>query len=983
MNVYLDGTPCPTSINWGANAVYHEDITGDLNYTTEFKAALRNAAPRRRRSVLPKLPELASEYPSGDVTGYIGQQRKEITASLTSAKTSTGQHASTSIRDSQVGARQIDEKSARFYTYESVSNGQDASRICKRPRRRTIYLPPDDTTLMRIDADFHAAINQQSSSLEEERDFKQVLEIDQDARHVSRSTSKRKSLAAAPKRAPLIPTLKPLQEMNNCFDLNGLDTGKENVAPGVGLGLKPNTNREISSKARRVSIFQSVSEEDQSINAKPNGPEMPRHISTSVGTVYNRQQPLPLENPSKADRNSVRRASMMNRRNSIYYGGCWKASTSSESCHKQTESPEIPPPKISSHKSTDPKIPYTVLEEDIQRPEMFEETWLSCQEVAIQQLLNRFLDAAKEERHERQPDRHDFRARTLDIYQSCDCAIVHKRLNASLLFGALNPPKDSVADICRLQTDVGLRKAFLDLWLNSYDLEALIAVAEVVVGRNVLPSPTPDSQLPRKTDEATKDRTRHTRVFIESCLLRNEDAQGRLELQDPVWCWRRTMLRSLMMVMLLDRAKENGLLYRTLFKSSSRIKTSRAVLAELCSLISPFLGDLIRPLAHLHYQLHHVQHPLSEYEYGISNLATDLRDGVQLTHIVELLRSPKPRIDVREDAHDTTLTKSRDNERTWPLSHALTVPCINRSQKARNVRVALSAMKGVFGVDKILEGIEAEDIVDGHREKTVSLLWSLVGKWGLQQLIDFVEVRREIRRLSVKSTMIEASAMKPAPNPKGSRLAGHTNLLQQWAHSIAHRRGLPVTNLTTSFSDGRVFAAIVDEYERFLPKRCLSRNQNTSQLTTRLKEIGCSDAFGKITPRILSMNECADHVMTANIFSCDNKERIFHQDFTVSALAFLCSRLLLASRRGIAASVILRAYRNWRRKISHRYWSADLTQCKINNAARVLQRNWRNHMSRKQHGNLLEQDRAVRREKKQDREQRFRKSEQHFDIWLP
>ena len=852
MENYIDYTPCPTDTGWSAQNPLHDDITGALNYTTELKAALRNVAPRRRTSIRPRLQvlELVAEPCLSERARHNVLQEHKVTFN-----NPTRRDDSTRLPHSEIMKQQIDKDSARNYASSVVNPAQNASRICKKPRRRTIYVPSDDTTLATIHPGFQSDCAMLSGSLEQTKAVEQTTRLDQDAKKADKDGTRRRSLAAAPRRPPLVTTLQPLQETTDQCDLNGTNTGKENVAPGLALGFKAKAHHENSRKARRGSIFQTGTEDHRS---NPSGLEdyqvlqsgIAEQLSANLQNIQKIQQPFCHIDNIERDRKSVRRASMMKRRNSIYYGTSWKASASSESSRKLAKPPIPVSPIGPTQQVSSARIHYQTLSEDIERPEMFEDAWLSCQEFAIQQLLNRFFDTAAERTKVNQLDRCGIRVRALQLYQDCDSAIIFKRLNASLLYGALNPSKDSIEEIQRLQSDVGLRKAFLDLWLSSYDLEALISVAEIVFGRNISLSPPQDSQIPRDRKEVNKEHLRSIRAFIESCLLRNEDAQENFDGPTPVWCWRRTMLRSLMMVLLLDRVKEGGLLHRNLFQSTSKFKTSKKVLEKLCSLVSPFLGDVTRPLAHLHYHLHHVQNPLSEYEYGISNLATSLRDGVQLTHLVELLFHCDGRlIRSSEDAdaeipYDDIFTSSQDARNPWPLSRHLKVPCVTWSQKAYNVQVALSALSGLCGSDGILEGIKAEDIVNGHREKTITLLWSLVGKWGLEHMIDFKDVQREIRRLSGKSALQEGFELRKESSSQGLEHFQHSDLLQQWARSVANLRGITMSNLTTSFSDGQVFAAIVDEYGRFLPKACLSRAEKTSQLTTRLKEIGCSDAFG-------------------------------------------------------------------------------------------------------------------------------------------
>jgi abnormal spindle-like microcephaly-associated protein len=61
------------------------------------------------------------------------------------------------------------------------------------------------------------------------------------------------------------------------------------------------------------------------------------------------------------------------------------------------------------------------------------------------------------------------------------------------------------------------------------------------------------------------------------------------------------------------------------------------------------------------------------------------------------------------------------------LSNELRVPPVSRLQKIHNVDVALSALKDT---GYVLSGnITAKDISDGHREKTLSLLWQIIYKF--------------------------------------------------------------------------------------------------------------------------------------------------------------------------------------------------------------------------------------------------------------
>jgi len=145
----------------------------------------------------------------------------------------------------------------------------------------------------------------------------------------------------------------------------------------------------------------------------------------------------------------------------------------------------------------------------------------------------------------------------------------------------------------------------------------------------------------------------------------------------------------------------------------------------------------------------------------------------------------------------------------------------------------------VRGVEALAEATRAEDIVDGFREKTVALLWGLTGKWGLGGLIDWEDVKRETRRLW-KSVDVEDCD----EDDEGFGL--WKARLTAWVSAIAARRGLEVKNLTTSFADGRVYEAVVDEYEPHLhPQRSVSQSPAKASLNERLVRLGCSSQFGK------------------------------------------------------------------------------------------------------------------------------------------
>jgi abnormal spindle-like microcephaly-associated protein len=84
----------------------------------------------------------------------------------------------------------------------------------------------------------------------------------------------------------------------------------------------------------------------------------------------------------------------------------------------------------------------------------------------------------------------------------------------------------------------------------------------------------------------------------------------------------------------------------------------------------------------------------------------------------------------------------------------LRVPAVSRLQKVHNTDVALKALRKA-AASLIPSNILAKDLVDGHREKTLTLLWSLIFGFQLSALIDVARLREEVVHLR-KSLRVRA-----------------------------------------------------------------------------------------------------------------------------------------------------------------------------------------------------------------------------------
>jgi len=755
----------------------------------------------------------------------------------------------------------------RIYEGDEEGGGIEAAGLRKELRRRTIYVPSDDTTIFTIHAGSmravlkpvaHSIVAGLSADTEEHRQT--------DGKKPRMQRAQRESLAATRKKAPLQPSIQTVQESWYSQDRNGSGPGKENLAPQIATihrsskvletvktELEPSR---VRAEARRNVVSAVVSPTLQSSlkSTKHNRPSVRCLRDAKPVKVLRESTEMSCDGvfvcPIQSRLNDVQVIPSSEERARLLTGGSASKLTS------RLEVPLMPQGNLKAHNT------YPPLHEDICRPDMYDDTWMSDQESALAQLFNALFEAPDAERPFPLVAHEENRRILLRLYQEPSTVLLFKRLQASIVHGALRMPKESFNETSRQKNDIGFRQKFINFWTKTFDLHILRAAAEVVIGREV-----PAFLIHTGPRESNYSRT--TRVlkkslesFIDVCLLRNEDTLPREKASvndsDPIsiaWCWQRTMLRSLMMVFLLDRSKELKLVHGNLFLRTSEFKSIQAVLKEVSRLLIPSVGDVSRLLARLEFHGSHVQYPLDEYDYRVENLATQFRDGIRLTRLVEFLLYPT-KTSIRPSKDTTTTLPTREilstcvsEQQSRVLSQHLKIPCPGRSQKLYNVQLALSALQGVPGVGQIVSNVTAEDFVNGHREKTIMTLWGLVGKWGLGTLVDCAELSKEIRRLeSLRDCTGTRDCASDKEKGEEEGFEKPTNLLKVWAQNIARLHSLTVSNLTTSFADGKVFTAIVDEYERYLPyihSTTSRKGKEQSRLNARLRQLGCSTCFGK------------------------------------------------------------------------------------------------------------------------------------------
>ncbi|KAH7393819.1 hypothetical protein DE146DRAFT_107870 [Phaeosphaeria sp. MPI-PUGE-AT-0046c] len=1044
MHRYTAGTPCPapnlsfqgpyydyarpaSRSSYAPSYTQDDNTTANIEYTTELKANLRNVKPRRPM----RNPQKPAFNPSLDIFEDVAQEEEQQALAVKRRSRASIMPEGSRIKRTTMLAhpaqripkaappaseaqlskphrrrvshmlaeRQETDVNATVQLREDVLEKKELRKQGpkKDPRRRTIYVPSDDTTVMTIHPgqSTHAPRNTRQNSPDIGLD---LVTLSEEEGHLVPALKKekkapRKSLAAPPKRGPLSSTTRSLQSVSFCSDVTGSGGGKENLPPGVEISeRKGSTIIEVNfSKTEAEKPPAKPPAKVHFNTAKPSTTASQTRTKTTGSQKRSRPQASYESSPAKAikaraDATASSRAAL---KETIKVAKARAAQssrtpmTSSSPFHtgrspptalrrRRTEqaAPTVSMMHIVGNKQ-DRKEKYPVLTEDITRSTMYEDNWLTYQEVAITQLLNSVFDSANTDPNaEQSPE--DLRKKMLALYHEASMPPLHKRLQASLQYGALSIPKDLLAQTLRLKDDVGQRKKFLNLWTKTYDLNALRAAAETVIGRQIT-TPCRLSTGSTCSDDGSRMYRAERRAiekFLDAFLIKNEDAvrvksttgsiasiaRGEDDFGSQGWSWRRTALRSFMLALLLDKSKVTDALPGCLFQTTSPHKTSVEVLHQLSNLLLPSLGDITRPLGHLSYKVEHAQYPLQEYTYHIDNIAVDLRDGIALTRLVELLVYPLSTLDNQAEKTVTIsmptgelLSSDFTNKESWVLSQHLKYPAIGRPQKVYNVQIALSALEGAPGIPRhAFDAIKADDIVDGHRENTLSLLWSLVGKCGFGSLVNWPQIVKETdrfreqwytRRDNFSERDLDSDSDDTAADL--TNLEYHKRLLLTWSRSIARLHGIRIANLTTSFADPKVLEVIVDTY---LPTSFTGAIDSSSKfsLAAKLKAVGCSSSFISLfTPQ---------HSSARSIPS---------RDFTLLTLSFLASRLLPLNLTHRAASTIQRAFRRHRLrqqtsqrvallKLAHECAVVAQTRETLVNAATVIQRRWMGILDQRQ-----------------------------------
>ncbi|NWX08941.1 ASPM protein, partial [Caloenas nicobarica] len=507
-----------------------------------------------------------------------------------------------------------------------------------------------------------------------------------------------------------------------------------------------------------------------------------------------------------------------------------------------------------------------------------------------------------------------------------------------------------------LWKDVGERQKVLN-WLLSYNPLWLRIGLETVYGELIALESNSDVM--------------GLAVFILNRLLWNPDIAAEYRHPSVPHLYREgheealskfTLKKLLLLVCFLDYAKRSRMIDHDpcLFCKDAEFKASKDLLLAFSRDFLSGEGDLSRHLSFLGLPVSHIQTPLDEFDFAVTNLAVDLQCGIRLVRTMELL------------------TKN------WNLSKQLRLPAISRLQKMHNVDIVLNVLKerGIHLKDESGASIDSRDIVDRHRERTLALLWKIVFAFQVDIFLNVEQLKEEIEFLkSAYKKKTQLGALKTflnccrveddnSNNSSPQSYSENVKLLMAWVNAVCGFYNIKVENFTVCFSDGRVLCHLIHHYHPcYVPLEAVCQRTTQTVECSRTHIVGLNSSSSSSSESDTSLNIMKgmfDQILYKELLDNERKNfqlinaavsdlggipaMIHHSDMSntipdekivITYLSFLCSRLLDLRQETRAALLIQSAWRNYRLKRE-----LKLSQ-ERDRAARVIQKSAINFLSRR------------------------------------
>jgi CAMSAP CH domain len=519
------------------------------------------------------------------------------------------------------------------------------------------------------------------------------------------------------------------------------------------------------------------------------------------------------------------------------------------------------------------------------------------------------------------------RLKALQLFNDQPMRHARDALRQEIRSGKLSLRKDQ-----NLAANLSLRDQVISL-LFQYSTPWLRLGLETIFGEAILPHDPHHVPTPKHSKAATPFKGKSNpgslklaiRRFIVQRVLADEATlvkfskrkcavpSGRFELEYQSQLREVVLFRLLGLFFFLDAAKQAELIENvTLFRRDSSIKSSKNVLLSFCRDFLSSEGNFLKHLAKVGLSVSFEQDRIEEIELGVTNLAVDLKDGVNLSRLAEIITGVPNR----------------------SIMSTLRLPARSRLQKLHNVGVALDHLHPFLESSKDYPAhrrISAHHVVDGHRDVVLKLLWIVLAECCLDKLVNLQQIQDETRKLerlyfpSASFHNRMDATLPPSPALK--------DLLLRWCSAVSRSFGLELRNLTTDFADGKAFCYVISYYHPLLLRLRLIK-RSTRDLPRHASEEQRRIALSNERSNALLANSRMNDLggLSRMIPLCDSTSPP-DEKTVVLCLSFLWSRLIETKGEIRSSVVIQTSYRNYRARVLLR---------RQQDASRLIFREWQN-----------------------------------------
>ena len=237
----------------------------------------------------------------------------------------------------------------------------------------------------------------------------------------------------------------------------------------------------------------------------------------------------------------------------------------------------------------------------------------------------------------------------------------------------------------------------------------------------------------------------------------------------------------------------------TVVHNLDRDSSSMDVLSVFCDKVLQPQGDIIKQLSFYGAVFTCNQTPCDAIPYRINRLSIDLRDGIQISRLLAQVTG-----DASFLALPMNMPKAFHLSNVTDVFHLL-------EEKGFSFLVT-------HPTSSSFQTLEARDLVDGHREKTMALLWKIICSWKIPLILSHTQLQREIALLYQQGSIKQSPPSFVHLHEMHCQLAeakvGHLSLLFEWCWLIGQvMSNISVLDFSSSFADGQVFTAILLYYE--------------------------------------------------------------------------------------------------------------------------------------------------------------------------